>query len=115
MITPEFEYAKKLQPEIIVIFLGLCDTKATVWQNKEEFKLQYKLLIQKLKQDIVPSPDIFIASPSPIRDDHQIEDPPFLQYVNYYIMPNAVQEVAWETGVHYIDIFNALGGKNSKD
>ncbi len=103
-----FREAKRSNPNFVMIELGTNDSKPWNWNNRgDEFVADYKEMIQIFK-DLSSKPDVWIGLVPPGNN------------VSWGILNNVlndsvnkrIKQVAYETGVGLIDVYDALGGNN---
>lgn len=101
-----YKDALKFEPDIVVIKLGTNDTKANNWRHKDEYKADYKQLIQQFKE-LASKPEIYICLPAPAFELKWDIDSGI---ISKDIVP-LVKEVAVQNNVKLIDLYTPLKGK----
>lgn len=101
-----FSQAMAYAPHVVVIKLGTNDTKPQNWQFRDELAADYKDMIARFRA--LPSrPRIWVCLPVPAYPERWgISD----ARIRDGVIP-AVREVARETGVSLIDLYEALSDK----
>lgn len=98
----------KFKPDIVLIMFGTNDSKPQNWKGKDEFKRQYKKLLQTYR-DLQPSPKIYLMTPvTPYyikgktegNMKYEIRKPEIEEICD------AVKEIAKEWNLTVIDIFH---------
>ena len=49
MKSKYFDFLVVMQPQIVVILLGTCDTLSDFWKSPKSFSDEYKKMIQKIQ------------------------------------------------------------------
>ena len=98
---PQYNYTFVLNPDIILIKLGTNDSKSANWKP-ENFKADYLDMIDKFRA--IPShPTIYMVTPAKAYSSaYSISD----NTIVMKIIP-ILHQIAFEKGVHLIDIYNA--------
>lgn len=102
----QFQRAKDLQPQIVIIKLGTNDTKPHNWKHKEDFAKDYTEMISTFK-NLKSKPKIYVCNPVPVFPAKWgIND----KTVKGEVIPS-VKKVAKEQGVEIIDLYTPFVGK----
>jgi len=103
----EYKESRKFKPNIVIINLGLNDTKGQNWPYKENFVKDYISIIKSYAR-LSSHPKIWICYPTPtfttktgIRDE----------LVRTEVLPY-IDEIAKKTGSSIIDLYAPLSDKN---
>ena len=106
--TPEYSNALKSNPNIVFIKLGTNDSKLINRPFYNEFKNDYKSLIQSF-QELPSHPRIVLLLPLPsfLEDSSSIYDP----IIKKQIIPK-IQELAFETGCEIINLYSLFIDKS---
>ena len=62
-----FKNASLKNPDMVIILLGTEDAKVDIWKNAAKFQGDYQSLIAEVKDKFTSKPEIYIASPPPLR------------------------------------------------
>jgi len=101
-----FQEALAFNPHAVVIKLGTNDTKPQNWEHKDEFLSDYKDMID-LFEALPSNPRIWICLPVPAYPQHWgISD----ERIRQGVIP-LTEQIADESGVRAIDLYQPLGGK----
>jgi len=96
------------QPNIVIIELGTNDTKPWNWKYKEEYVLDYVLLIESFKK-LPTHPYVYVCFPIPVFEDKwEISD----STITKGIIP-MVKKVAKKTRSKIINLYKPFEGKNN--
>ena len=104
-----FREAKRSNPNFVMIELGTNDSKPWNWNNNgDEFVSNYKEMIQVFK-NLSSKPDVWIGLVPPGNNVSW----GILNVVLNDSVNKRIKQVAYETGVGLIDVYDALGGNNT--
>jgi acyl-CoA thioesterase-1 len=104
MNQPEFQSAKKFQPNTVVIILGTNDGHHELHQYNESFEGDYEKLITQFRQ-LKSKPQIWIVKPPPIfSNSSELSSTYFTQTIIAQI-----EEVANKQNLPIIDVYSAFG------
>lgn len=102
-----FHDARAFAPTTVIIMLGTNDAHPDVYQQINNFIVDYERIIESL-QGLSSKPQIFIVEPSPIFNNSLgVDGASFAQG----IIPR-IQEVANQTGLPIIDVYTQLLSHN---
>ena len=105
--TGQYEDSKDFGPDIVLIKLGTNDTKPQNWQYKNDFKRDYKTLIDSYRA--LPSkPRVILMTP--VRCFMQDENSINARLVSHDVR-SMVEELAWENHLEIINLSNLFGGQ----
>jgi lysophospholipase L1-like esterase/pimeloyl-ACP methyl ester carboxylesterase len=100
--------AQKFLPDVVIIKLGTNDTKSQNWRYGDEFKNDYRAMIQDFKS-LKSKPKILLCKPVPVyASKWSIND----SIVIHGVIP-VVEQLAKEESLPVIDLFAALSAKES--
>jgi lysophospholipase L1-like esterase len=104
--SPQYKKAIAFNPDVVIIKLGTNDTKPKNWAHEDEFIADYKAMINQFKS--LPShPRIWICYPVPAYPERWgIKD----SIIKNEVIPK-IDEIARETGVEIIKLYEPLSGK----
>ncbi len=104
----EFNHAKLFAPDVIIIKLGTNDAKIHNWKFKEYFVDDYKEIINDFSK-LNSKPVIFICYPVPAyKNSFDING----SVIENEMLPK-INEIAKDTGVKIIPLFQALSNKSA--
>jgi hypothetical protein len=107
---PAFTNAKNYLPNFVVIELGTNDAKPWNWNNRgSEFVSNYKEMIT-IFQSLTSKPDVWITLVPPGNNPGMY----ILGVVLKDSVNKRIKQVALQSGVGLIDMYDALGGNNTK-
>ena len=102
----EFEAAKALNPNVVIIKLGTNDSKPQNWKHKDEFAADAKALVETFK-GLEAKPKVYVCRPVPaFPGNFGIRD----EVIKGEVIP-LLDQVAKETGAEVIDLYAALSDK----
>ncbi len=100
---PECIRSRQYLPEIVIILLGSNDSRSQNWVNKQEFKEEYRRLVQKY-QELPENPRIILCTPPRV---FQIGIPELIKPEILSIVAEAVRETAAELSLELVDLQEA--------
>lgn len=98
-----FRNAKDFQPNVVVILLGVNDSRPQNWQYQHDFVRDYQVLIDEF-QAVESKPKVFICNPTPVFENKWGIDKDIV--VNE-IIP-MIEEVAITKEVEVIDLYEPM-------
>ena len=104
MDQPEFQDALNFKPNIVIIMLGTNDDLEMLRPSNASFEEDYIKLISAFQQ-LESNPRIWVVEPPPIFSNSSDLSIP---YFNGIIVPK-IQELANQTNLPIIDVYNAFG------
>ena len=105
--TKQYELAMKSHPHIVVLQFGSNDANEDVWDEKQ-FVADYTEMIKKF-QELPSRPSVYVGIPPPFNAPGKEEG--FKRNANA-VLPDVIRGlVAQLGGVHLVDNFDALGGR----
>lgn len=101
--TSAFQVAKQFEPQIVIIMLGTNDANSGLNESNAAFVADYVQLVAQF-QGLASKPRVWIAEPPPIFNNNAGLS---AERLVQNIIPD-IQQVANETGVSVIDVYNPM-------